>query len=199
MSAEVLQHIFEPFFTTKEPGKGTGLGLATVYGIVKQSDGFVFAESSPGAGSRFQIYLPRVEGMPEPVDPPAAGPASLPSAGTILLVEDEASVRRLTRRILETAGYRVLEASQGEEALRVAAQWVGAVDLVITDIVMPGMSGQTLARRLRERQPALRILYVSGYTDDAILQHGTLLPDTAFLHKPFSPGLLTARVRELLR
>jgi len=198
MSEEVLQHIFEPFYTTKEPGKGTGLGLATVYGIVKQSDGFIFADSTPNAGSRFRIYFPRAEGTPEMAEPALVTPASLPAAGTILLVEDEESVRRLARRVLESAGYRVLEATQGQEALAIADQWLGAVDLVVTDIVMPGMSGQELSLRLRERQPALRILYVSGYTDDAILQHGTLLPDTAFLHKPFSPGLLTAKVREML-
>ena len=198
MSAEVMQHIFEPFYTTKEPGKGTGLGLATVYGIVKQSDGFIFADSTPGAGSRFRIFFPRVEGTLETVEPPTVAPAAPPAVGTILLVEDEESVRRLARRVLENAGYRVLEATQGHEALAVAEQWLGAVDLVITDIVMPGMSGQELTLRLRERHPTLRILYVSGYTDDAILQHGTLLPDTAFLHKPFSPGLLTAKVREML-
>ena len=198
MSAEVLQHIFEPFYTTKEPGKGTGLGLATVYGIVKQSDGFIFADSTPNAGSRFRIFFPRVEGTPEAVEPPIVTPASPSAAGTILLVEDEKSVRRLARRVLENAGYRVLEATDGHEALTIAAQWLGAVDLVVTDIVMPGMSGQELSLRLRERDPALRILYVSGYTDDAILQHGTLLPDTAFLHKPFSPALLVSKVGEVL-
>jgi signal transduction histidine kinase/CheY-like chemotaxis protein len=198
MSAEVMQHIFEPFYTTKEPGKGTGLGLATVYGIVKQSDGFIFADSTPGEGSRFRLFFPRVEGTPETVEPLIVTPATPRAVGTILLVEDEESVRRLARRVLESTGYRVLEATQGHEALAIAEQSLGAVDLVITDIVMPGMSGQELSLRLRERQPTLRILYVSGYTDDAILQHGTLLPDTAFLHKPFSPGLLTAKVREML-
>ena len=198
MSAEVMRHIFEPFYTTKDPGKGTGLGLATVYGIVKQSDGFIFADSDPDAGSRFRIYFPRVDGTPEVMEVATAAPPAVPAVGTILLVEDEESVRRLARRVLENAGYRVLEATQGDEALAIAEQWLDAVDLVVTDIVMPDMSGQELSLRLRERQPALRILYVSGYTDDAILQHGTLLPDTAFLHKPFTPTLLISKVRELL-
>ena len=198
MSAEVLQHLFEPFYTTKEPGKGTGPGLATVYGIVKQSDGFIFADSTTPAGSRFRIFFPRAEGTAEVVEPPVVVAASTPAAGTILLVEDEESVRRLARRVLERAGYRVLEATQGTEALTIAAQWPDALDLVVTDIVMPGMSDQELSLRLRERHPGLRILYVSGYTDDAILQHGTLLPDTAFLHKPFTPALLAAKVREIL-
>jgi CheY-like chemotaxis protein len=199
MDAETQVHLFEPFFTTKEPGKGTGLGLATVYGIVKQSGGYIFAESAPASGTRFRIYLPRVEGEPELATAP---PPALPEEseqGTILLVEDEESVRRLARRILEGVGYRILEAADGVEALAVAKAWRGELDLVITDVIMPAMSGQELSSRLRQDTPDLRILYVSGYTDDAILQHGALLPNTAFLQKPFTPVTLVQRVAQVLR
>jgi CheY-like chemotaxis protein len=198
MDPVTQHHLFEPFFTTKEPGKGTGLGLATVYGIVKQSGGFIFVDSAPGAGTRFRIYLPQVEGE-------SAQPAAVPVAlnnqtgrGTILLVEDDESVRRLGRRILEGAGYRILEAADGAEALAVAEAWQGDFDLVITDVIMPAMSGQVLSAQLRDRSPNLRILYVSGYTDDAILQHGQLLPNTGFLQKPFTPSSLIQRVQHAL-
>jgi CheY-like chemotaxis protein len=198
MAPETLHHVFEPFFTTKEHGKGTGLGLATVYGIVKQSGGFIYADSRPGEGTRFRIYLPRVA---ETLDlPDSSGTEAAPARaeGTLLLVEDEEAVRRLTRRMLEGVGYRVLEASQGTEALELAAGWTGKIDLVITDVIMPGMSGQELSARLRARWPGLKILYVSGYTDDAILQHGTLLPNTSFLHKPFTQHELARRVRDIV-
>jgi two-component system, cell cycle sensor histidine kinase and response regulator CckA len=198
MDPETLHHLFEPFFTTKEPGKGTGLGLATVYGIVKQSGGFIYADSARGAGSRFRIYLPRVTGVPDMVEPPEPTIAPQRAEGTLLLVEDEAAVRRLARRVLEGVGYRVLEASSGAEAMRLVEQWEGPLDLVVTDVIMPGMSGQELSARLRVERPWLRILYVSGYTDDAILQHGNLLPNTGFLQKPFTPGSLAQRVREVM-
>ncbi len=198
MDQETLRHLFEPFFTTKAQGKGTGLGLATVYGIVKQSGGFIYADSELRRGSRFRIYLPRAEGALETADAPAATGAVARAEGTILLVEDEEAVRRLARRVLEGVGYQVLEAASGPDALLLADGWQGKLDLVVTDVIMPGMSGQELSARLRERRPGLRILYVSGYTDDAILQHGTLLPNTAFLQKPFSPGSLAQRVREVL-
>jgi CheY-like chemotaxis protein len=197
MEPETLRHLFEPFFTTKDPGKGTGLGLATVYGIVKQSGGFIYADSSPGRGSCFRVYLPAVEGEPEPPELQAST-APPRGEGTILLVEDEEAVRRLARRVLEGAGYRVIEAANGEQALALIRDWSGDLDLVITDVIMPGMSGQELSARLREARPTLRILYVSGYTDDAILQHGRLLPNTAFLHKPFSPVSLSQGVRDVL-
>ncbi len=198
MDPQTLRHIFEPFFTTKEPGRGTGLGLATVYGIVKQSDGFIFVDTEVGRGSRFRIYLPRVEGAAEPVEAQPEPPTARAS-GTILLVEDEAAVRRLARRVLEEVGYTVLEAADGPEALRLTERWEGDIDLVVTDVIMPGMSGQELSTRLRAIRPWLRIMYVSGYTDDTILQHGTLLPNTSFLQKPFTPGGLAQRVAEAMR
>jgi PAS domain S-box-containing protein len=198
MDGQTLRHIFEPFFTTKEPGRGTGLGLATVYGIVKQSGGFVFVDTEVGRGTRFRIYLPRVEGAPDAAEAPAEPPPARAS-GTILLVEDEAAVRRLARRVLEGVGYTVLEAADGPEALRLSDRWERDIDLVVTDVIMPGMSGQELSARLRAGRPWLKILYISGYTDDAILQHGSLLPNTSFLQKPFTPGVLAQRVAEAMR
>ena len=198
MEPETLRHLFEPFYTTKAAGQGTGLGLATVYGIVKQSGGFIYVDSSLAHGATFRIYLPAVDGTVEPVESPAAVPQQLRGEGTILLVEDEEAVRRLARRALEGVGYRVLEAASGDEALRLVDRWQSSLDLVITDDIMPGMSGQELSGRLRLERPWLKILYVSGYTDDTILQHGTLLPNTAFLQKPFSPAILAQRTREIL-
>jgi PAS domain S-box-containing protein len=201
MTGEIQRHLFEPFFTTKEPGKGTGLGLATVYGIVKQSGGFDFADSELDKGSSFRIYLPRVEGRPDPIEQLASPlPSdSVGAQGNILLVEDEEMVRRLARRVLEGTGYAVLEAATGEEALAIANLPDQRIDLVVTDVVMPGMSGQELSAKLRAQRPGLPILYVSGYSEEAITQHGQLLPNTVFLQKPFSPAALVVKVREVLR
>jgi two-component system cell cycle sensor histidine kinase/response regulator CckA len=198
MSREVQERIFEPFFTTKGPGHGTGLGLSTVYGIVAQSGGQVFVTSEPGAGSTFTIYLPA---HPAEVDTVAAGPPRAPVRGgaeTVLLVEDEALVRQLTHEILRRNGYRVLEAADGVEALAVVRDHTGHIDLMLTDVVMPRMSGHELVELARPVRPEMRILYVSGYSEEAIARQGQLTKGIELLSKPFTPGVLTAKIRELL-
>ncbi|HVO81832.1 MAG TPA: PAS domain S-box protein [Terriglobales bacterium] len=198
MDKETQARIFEPFFTTKEKGKGTGLGLSTVYGIVKQSGGYVFVNSELGRGTTFRIYLPRVEDAAEPLGKVHAAQAASGGSETVLLVEDEESVRQLVRETLEAKGYKVLEADQGEAALRVASAHPGTIDMLITDVVMPGMSGRELARQLSTSRPQTKVLYLSGYTEDAILHQGALDPGTAFLQKPFTLQALSRKVREVL-
>jgi signal transduction histidine kinase/ActR/RegA family two-component response regulator len=198
MSEDVRSHAFEPFFTTKDAGKGTGLGLATAYGIVKQSDGYITVESEPGRGTTFRIYFPRAEGA---AAASASGrhPVVAPrGAETILLVEDESSVRRLARKILESQGYNVLDAGSGEKALEIAHAHDGEIHLVATDVIMPGMNGRVLWDHVRPLRPEARVLFMSGYTDDAIARHGVLESDTAFLQKPFTSQELAAKVREVL-
>jgi signal transduction histidine kinase len=198
MTDEVRSHAFEPFFTTKERGKGTGLGLATAYGIVKQSGGYITVDSEAGRGTTFRIYLPRVEGTAV-VSGRTTSSLLLPiGTETILLVEDEAGVRRLSVTVLKTQGYVVLEAVSGDMALEVARSETGPIHLVVTDVVMPGMSGRELWDRLRMLRPNSRVLFMSGYTDDAIAQHGVLEPGIAFLQKPFTPFSLARKVREVL-
>jgi PAS domain S-box-containing protein len=196
MSAEVKAHLFEPFFTTKEVGKGTGLGLATVYGIVLQSGGFITVDSEPGHGARFHLYFPPAEQV-EPEAVGAAEPASVGS-GTVMLVEDEEGVRHLARTVLSRYGYRVLEAADGGAALRLAAEHVGPIDLLLTDVVMPGMSGAELAGKFLALRPNVPVLYASGYTDEAIVHHGVRGGEVPFLQKPFEPDDLVRRVRELV-
>jgi two-component system, cell cycle sensor histidine kinase and response regulator CckA len=193
----VLKHIFEPFFTTKPKGKGTGLGLATVYGIVKQSGGSVWVYSEPGQGTTFKIYLPRTDQTIE-IDAATTSRAPLTGSETILLVEDEEAVRLLSRALLERQGYRVLEARDAEEALRVAAAEPGVIELLVTDVVMPGPSGPELFQRLSPLRPLMRVLYLSGYTDEAIVKRGVLTEGTPFLQKPFTATALSIKVRELL-
>jgi CheY-like chemotaxis protein len=199
MDAQTKARLFEPFFTTKEKGKGTGLGLSTVFGIVKQSGGDVRVLSEPGQGSTFKVYLPREPASPVDL---AVTPATFspPSTGleTILVVEDEEALRNVARRVLVAAGYSVLTVAGGMEALRVCAQHAGRIHLVLTDVIMPGMSGKQLADRMAEAYPAAKILFMSGYTDDAIAHHGVLNEGTHFLHKPFTPAELAGKVREVL-
>jgi PAS domain S-box-containing protein len=197
MDATVRAHLFEPFFTTKEVGKGTGLGLATVYGIVKQSGGYISVYSEPGHGSSFKIYLPRIA---TPAEPPAGAPKGGPAPGseTVLVVEDEPAVLALSRRALESQGYVVLAASDANAALRVVERHGGMIHLLLTDVVMPGLSGRELADRLSAQRPGIRVLYMSGYPGDAVVQHGTLPLGSAFLQKPFSPDGLARKVRDVL-
>jgi CheY-like chemotaxis protein len=196
---EVKEKVFEPFFTTKEKGKGTGLGLSTVYGIVKQSGGNIWVYSEPAHGTTFKIYLPRVE---EDLDTLHGRDETdfLPKGSeTVLLVEDEPPVRDLALRLLNQQGYKVLEAGNGEEALRVVQEHIGEkIHLLLTDVVMPQMGGKELANQLKLLRPDVKVLYTSGYTDDAIVHHGVLEAGTHFLQKPFSPVALAQKVREVL-
>src|SRR5437762_436126 len=198
MDEETQAHAFEPFFTTKPRGQGTGLGLAMVYGTVKQSGGFIWVYSEPGRGATFRFYLPRVDAPVESAAPPA--PVERPPRGseTVLLAEDEPAVRAIARQALERQGYTVLAAPSGADALALAAQHGATIHLLLTDVVMPGMSGRDLADRLTAQRPSIRVLYISGYTDNAIVRHGMLEPGLAYLQKPFRPDALVRKVREVL-
>jgi CheY-like chemotaxis protein len=198
MPPEVLEHIFEPFFTTKEQGKGTGLGLSTVYGIVQQSGGNIWVSSEVGRGTTFKIHLPRAM-RPSQVSALGTRPAK-PEKGneTILLVEDDVAVRTLTLEILQANGYSVVEARSPQEAIQIAQNHQSLIHLMLTDVVMPFMSGHDLARKVVVERPEIRILYMSGYTDDTVIRHGVNNPTTAFLPKPFMPDALVRKVREVL-
>ena len=198
MDKETQSRIFEPFFTTKEKGKGTGLGLSTVYGIVKQSGGYIFAHSESGAGTTFRIYLPKVL---DPAGQPGVAKQPQVATGgseTVLLVEDEESVRELVRETLKSKGYLVMEAPDGIQGMKVAESFEGKIDILITDVAMPGMSGHELAKRVAASRPGIKILFLSGYTEDAIIHEGVLDPGTAFLQKPFTLQALARKVREVL-
>jgi PAS domain S-box-containing protein len=196
MPAETLARIFEPFFTTKEVGRGTGLGLATAYGIVKQSHGHITVYSEPGHGTTFRVYLPKAEGN---VAATVAVETSTPSGTeTVLLVEDDLNLRMLAHAILQQQGYSVLEADDAAAAIRIADQHTGSIHLVITDVVMPKMNGRAMARAIQERRPDAKVLYMSGYPDDAIVRDGVLEPGTPFLQKPFTPGTLARKIRQVL-
>jgi CheY-like chemotaxis protein len=198
MNAETLAHMFEPFFTTKEKGKGTGLGLATVYGIVKQSGGYISVYSEPGQGSTFKVYLPRVEEAATEAESAKRGPELAGGSETILVAEDEEGVRALVRTTLESYGYKVLESREPGEALTIVEQYAKPIDLLLTDVVMPHMSGKELATRLTSVHPEVKVLYMSGYTDIAVFRHGILEAGTFFLQKPFVPSTLLKKVREVL-
>jgi two-component system cell cycle sensor histidine kinase/response regulator CckA len=197
MDAETQSRIFEPFFTTKEKGKGTGLGLSTVYGIVKQSGGYVFVYSEIGRGTTFKVYLPRVDNEAKENGPEKILHSTCRGTETVLLVEDEESVRELVQEALEARGFKLLVATHGDQALQIAARGL-KIDLMITDVVMPGMSGRDLARRLAEIRPHMKVLYLSGYTEDAIVHQGVLDAGTLFLQKPFTLDALALKVREVL-
>src|SRR5439155_13457741 len=190
--------IFEPFFTTKERGKGTGLGLSTVYGIVQQSGGSVWVYSEPGMGTTFKIYLPA---LLEGAEPEAAAPIIAErdaGSATVLLVEDEPAVRRVAQQILILAGYKVLEADGADSARRLCREHPGAIEVLLTDVIMPKVNGPQLAEELQSLHPAMKVIYMSGYTDEAITQHGVLAKDIAFLEKPFTPKSLSAKISEVI-
>jgi two-component system, cell cycle sensor histidine kinase and response regulator CckA len=199
MDAATQAHIFEPFFTTKEKGKGTGLGLATVYGIVKQSGGYIWVYSEPGHGTTFKIYLPRIEDQSAVTPPERSEGRSLPRGSeTVLLVEDEKGVRELAREYLQMSGYSVLEAQDGHAALEVVSTHAGSIHVLMTDVVMPGISGRELAERVVQIRPGIKILYMSGYTDQAIGRRGILENDVVLLQKPFTLATLASKLREIL-
>src|SRR6266540_2778483 len=198
MDHDTQARIFEPFFTTKPPGRGTGLGLSTVYGIVKQSGGNIWLYSEVGKGTTFKVYLPAIEAAPEPAGKPAAAEPSVRGGGTVLVVEDDDQLRRLAHRALAAQGYLVLEADRGATALDLAKRHKGAIDLLLTDVVMPDTNGRKLADALRATRPGLRVLFMSGYPDGAIGKHGILEHGVAYLAKPFTTEAITRKVREVL-
>ena len=199
MDKETMSHLFEPFFTTKEQGKGTGLGLATVYGVVMQNGGYVFPYSEPGVGSTFEVYLPRIESEANAQEPLRATATALSGSETILLVEDERAVRALAQRVLVEHGYRILEAATADDALSLCEQHSEPIDLVLTDVVVPGLlSSKEMIDRMTAVRPEIKVIYMSGYTDNVIAHHGVLDPGTQFVQKPFSPSALALKVRQVL-
>jgi CheY-like chemotaxis protein len=199
MDAETQKHIFEPFFTTKGPGEGTGLGLATVYGVVKQSGGFIWVYSEPGRGTTFKIYLPRVAAGVGALEPEPDPASSERGHATVLVVEDTEDLREMIREVLEEKGYGVLAASDGEQALALVREGKGSIELLLTDVVMPKLGGAELARRLTDLHPEIRVLYMSGYSSGAVSRQGVLAPGVTLLEKPFTGDALTRAVREALR
>jgi two-component system cell cycle sensor histidine kinase/response regulator CckA len=199
MDAETKAHLFEPFFTTKKSDRGTGLGLSTVYGIVKQHEGYVFVDSEPDAGTTFRVYFPRrPAGEIAPAPGPRAPRKTTGGSERILLVDDDVGVRGFSARVLSMRGFAVLEASSPDEAIEIAEQHEGAIDLLLTDIVMPGGTGRALATTLRQSSPGLKVLFMSGYTTEATVDYGMLDPSVAFIGKPFTAEHLAEKVRETI-
>jgi CheY-like chemotaxis protein len=199
MAPEIQSRIFEPFYTTKAPGKGTGLGLSVVHGIVQQSGGRIEVDSAPGRGSVFNVFFPAIaEDVPAAAASRSSRREELNGTETLLLVEDEDAVRTTSMMVLQTWGYNVLAAASGEEASQLLAEHAERVELLLTDVVMPGMSGRDLADALRQENPDLKVLFMSGYTSDAVLRHGILHGAANFLEKPFSPATLAKKVRDVL-
>jgi len=198
MDKNTQAHIFEPFFTTKEKGKGTGLGLSTVYGIVKQSGGNIWVYSEPGRGTTFKVYFPEIQEDADVIETSGAAPRSLKGTENILVVEDEEPIRKLVRAVLESRGYNLLLARDGEEAIAISEGHKGPINIMLTDLVMPGLSGLELARRLAPKRPEMKMLYMSGYTDDTVVRNGLLESSVAFIQKPFTPDALARKVREVL-
>jgi two-component system, cell cycle sensor histidine kinase and response regulator CckA len=197
MDKQTMKRLFEPFFTTKEVGKGSGLGLAMVYGIMKQSGGYIWAYSEPGLGTTFKLYFPSVAEAPAP-PPPTIAEISSTTTGTILVAEDDSLVRGMVRRALIEAGFQVIEAANGHEALAVMQSGSAGVDAVLTDLAMPELGGRQLARRLTEKWPDLPVVFMSGYTEDDVARRGLLDAGVFFLEKPISPEVLTRKMRQVL-
>jgi CheY-like chemotaxis protein len=198
IAEDAQSHIFEPFFTTKEKGRGTGLGLATVYGIVRQSEGRIEVQSAPGEGTTFSIYLPRIDSPPQEDQPVAPAPPAVRGSETVLVVEDHEDVRQMVIASLEACGFMVLHAANGREGLALAQLHPGDIDLLVTDVIMPGMTGKEMADQLTELRPEMKVLYISGYSGEVIAHRGVLDASVAYLPKPFTPSSLAAKVREVL-
>lgn len=198
MDKETRDRIFEPFFTTKKKEKGTGLGLSTVYGIVKQNGGFIRVDSEPAQGTSFKVYLPAVEGDAESLEKEGSSADTPTGSETILIVEDDEMIRKIARTTLQHYGYRILEAQEGQEALKISHEHKEPIHLIVTDVVMPRMSGPEFAQRMKYLRPETRVLYMSGYADEAIFRHEVLAPGVNFIEKPFSPEGLARKVREVI-